>query len=389
MQFRFDFTQGFHLNRHGPRSCLPRPLFASPPSVLPRFHAGFRPPFRWLSALVLLGVLGYFAESWFAPRNPSASDTRASQSVTAAPQRHVGSSHAPLGGIHVPSSPRSSSLQDRLGALEAVADQAQREKQIEYLIAELRAADPRMALDTLCIIVPSPLVDEVIARLLRGWTETVPEAVAAWAATLPAGARRMDLLGHVAVVWANRELPDAAAWAGHLSDPAERALALQAVAGEAVRTDALEALRLMGAEPASAARDAVLRRAAMELATQDPDALSAWAAKTPPGPARDELLAGIALVWSQCDPHQAAIVASGDLPEGRLRDDTLVGIAQRWGQTNPAQAASWVATWPADEARLAAIENVALSWSQKDTAAAASWLDGLAREAGGAPPATK
>jgi hypothetical protein len=212
---------------------------------------------------------------------------------------------------------------------------------------------------------PAEVAQDLSKRLIRQWTGTAPENAAAWLETLPPE-KQTAMLDDVAIVWANHDPTNAMNWAGSLSDNAARGQALAAVAGEAVRSQPLMALQIALDLPASEQRDDLIRRGAMQWASEDAASAAAWVSQIPQGDLRNQSLSGVAIVWSASAPVAAATWALNELPPGRLLDDTVVSIVQRWAQQQPEAAAAWVQQFPEGALRAAAVENLLAQWSQTD-----------------------
>jgi hypothetical protein len=236
-------------------------------------------------------------------------------------------------------------------------DPALRAEALQRLLATISGPQIQEALIALHAEAPSETTTELSLRLVRKWAEAAPAAAADWVAQLPVGPLRAEALDQVAIVWANQALENAAAWA-RLLPPADRPRALGSIAQEAVRTVPVKALQFALELPAAPLRDGLIRRAVAEWVTTDPEKAVAWARQLPDDTLRDEVLAATATAWSDHDPSAAATLAATELPSGRLQADTVVSIVQRWAQQNPDRAAAWVQTFPENDLRWDAIENL-------------------------------
>ena len=183
----------------------------------------------------------------------------------------------------------------------------------------------------------------------------------------------MAMLDDVAIVWANNSPTNAMNWAGSLPDNTARCTALAAVAGEAVRSQPLMALQIALDLPAGQQRDDLIRRGAMQWASEDANGAVAWVNQIPQGDLRNQALSGVAIVWSANEPVTAATLALNELPPGRLLEDTVVSIIQRWAQQQPEMAAAWVERFSEGELREAAVANLLVQWSQTDAEGADRW----------------
>lgn len=256
--------------------------------------------------------------------------------------------------------------------LQTETEPGQRETIIESLLASLATEEIPAALEILKNLAASEQAADLQRRLVRLWAKTDPQAAALWSGKLPAGELRNQALDQVAIVWANEDFPYAAGWARQLPE-AERNLAVNAVATEAIRTKPAEALQLAAELPPSDARIDLFRRGAGEWAAVDSQAAADWAMQIADDTLREQVVAAAATAWSDKDPVAAANFAVNELPAGQLQSDTVVAIVQRWAQQQPERASEWVAQFPNGALRDAAVDNLAGQWSQRDPASAARW----------------
>jgi hypothetical protein len=257
--------------------------------------------------------------------------------------------------------------------IEGVVNEDQRDEMWSDLAARIPFADIPATLDELQ---QSGHGDsEFFHRLVRRWARTDGGAAAVWAGQLPVGTARDLALSTVAIEWAGADLKAAAAWAEQLSTATEQQTLLLAISNEAVRSNPMEALRLVVGLPAEAERDDVIRRATAEWALQDAAGAVGWAKQIGDETLRSQVLAAAATAWSDSAPESAAVLVVQTLPSGRLREDTVVSIVQRWAQQQPLEAAAWVELFPVGALRDAAVENLSAQWALQDAASARDWLD--------------
>jgi len=262
---------------------------------------------------------------------------------------------------------------DRFGTLvrdfERESDPGQRENMTVAWLADLKADEIPAMLEFLQSAVPAELAQDLSKRLIRQWTGTAPQNAAAWLETLPPE-KQTAMLDDVAITWANNDPTNAMNWAASLSDNAARGQALATVAGEAVRSQPLMALQIALDLPASESRDDLIRRGAMQWASNDAGSAAAWVNQIPAGDLRNQTLSGVAIVWSASTPVDAANWALNELPPGRLLDDTVISIIQRWAQQDMDGATAWVKQFPEGALRTTAMENLLAQASQTSTTAA-------------------
>jgi len=252
---------------------------------------------------------------------------------------------------------------------EGESDPGKREDTTVAWLADIKADEIPAMLEFLQSATPAELAQDLSKRLIRQWTGTAPENAAAWLETLPPE-NQTALLDDVAITWANNNPTNAMNWAASLSDNAARSQALTAVAGEAVRSQPLMALQIALDLPASESRDDLIRRGAMQWASNDACSAAAWVNQIPAGDLRNQALSGVAIVWSASAPVDAANWALNELPPGRLLDDTVISIIQRWAQQDMNGATAWVKQFPEGALRTTAMENLLAQTSQTGTAAA-------------------
>lgn len=236
-------------------------------------------------------------------------------------------------------------------------DPGKREDLLAAWAAEIKTDDIPGWLNFLQSASPSDLAQNLSRRLLRHWTDVTPEEASAWLGLLPTD-QQLALLDDVAVPWANGDSINAMNWARSLPDDAVRRQALATVAGEVIRSQPLMALKMAIDLPAGPQQDDLIRRGAMQWASEDADSAVAWIKEIPAGDLRNQAMSGAAVVWSASEPVPAANLALDELPPGRLLDDTVISIVQRWAQKNPAAATAWVEQFPAGSLRDTAMENL-------------------------------
>lgn len=249
--------------------------------------------------------------------------------------------------------------------VENESDQYKREEMIGSWLAGVKLDEIREVLEFLQSATPVELAQDLSQRLIRQWTSKSPEVAAAWVEELPLE-KQAVVVNDVAIVWANNQLTNAMTWAESLRDPAAKTQALQAIAGETVRSQPIVALQIAIDLPPNQQRDDLIRRGAMQWASEDAQSAAEWATQISKSELRDQTLGGIATVWSASDPVSAASFALKKLPRGRLLDDTIVSIVERWAQQQPEAAATWVDQFPQGSLRTAAMENLIAQWEQMD-----------------------
>ncbi len=252
----------------------------------------------------------------------------------------------------------------------------ERKPQIDKIVEGATTAERVKMLDQLWSEETTAPRRELATELLQRWAHEMPQAAAEWLATKPIGPLHQEASRSVAIVWANQNLNDAAAWVRRWPEE-EKEKGLIAVAYEAARTSPKEALWLAAELAPTAARDGLIAHTVREWAAQDPDAPAGWAEKMESSALREEVFANTAISLSETDPAAAATLALQKLPPGGRQDDTVVSIVQRWAQNEPAEAADWVAQFPEGRVRDAAVENLVQIWSDKNPEKPIEWINSL------------
>lgn len=185
-------------------------------------------------------------------------------------------------------------------------------------------------------------VTEERVSLIRRWAMVHPREAAAWVAALPESPVRVELLSHVAIMWAERDSGAALAWAGRLGAGEGREAALKAVGYEAARTSPTNALKAAEAMDSGAPRNQLILHAVNQWAVAEPWAALEWTQNIKEGGLRDELFAGIATAWAKLDGEAAARLATGTIRADEVARRAVVSVAQRWHRTDPVAARAWI-----------------------------------------------
>lgn len=227
------------------------------------------------------------------------------------------------------------------------------------------------------------------AELFGAWLKTDRSAAMQWAAGLPAGELRAQLLPGMIEVIAAREPGEALRLAGELSGENRRA-ALAALFTAWTALDPKAALRA-----AQALRDApeqalALRTVMGSWFDRDANAAIGWAKNLPPDTPPDSLdvnpsVLGILIEkWAAQSPAEAgAYLLAAPGVVGRMQ--LLRAVAAQWADANPQQAAAWAAQIPNDTDRSLMVRGVLAAVAEKDVMSAAELaltLDPRARENG-------
>jgi hypothetical protein len=184
--------------------------------------------------------------------------------------------------------------------------------------------------------------------------DRAPAAAVFFAADLPAGPLRDELLGRSLPAWAAADWPAARAWVGNLPDFDLRRTSLLhlvhhwscAAPGELLDFAA-------GLDPAHAQFQSA---AVARVADHDPVTAFDWAVRLA-GPARESLVVAVATVWAASAPRD--VLARLDaLPADATRNAGMLAALSTWAQRDAPAAALWVGELPAGPLRDAAVDEL-------------------------------
>jgi hypothetical protein len=143
----------------------------------------------------------------------------------------------------------------------------------------------------------------------RALSESLPQLVAADPSAAahildrtPPGFSRDEARDRIARLWAQADLNGALEWVTTLDDDNDRRLATIEIRSQIAASDPATAIEISDLMDVGR-NDGSLAHIAQLWAEENPSAAAAWAAKQPPSPLRDDLLARIARV---CELHHAA-----------------------------------------------------------------------------------
>jgi hypothetical protein len=189
------------------------------------------------------------------------------------------------------------------------------------------------------------------------FTDMLPELIARDAPAagrlverLERGPARDQLREHVAQKWAERDPEAATAWVESLENDNERRLAASDILTQLARSDPSAAIE--AADQFGIGRDdGRVDHLAQTWAEADLPAALQWTRAQPAGPARDRMLARIALVQVARDPAQAAHMVVTDMAPGPAQQEAALQIARAWAAYDLEAARSWIASFPDGELR--------------------------------------
>jgi hypothetical protein len=109
-------------------------------------------------------------------------------------------------------------------------------------------------------------------------------------------------------------------------------------------------------------------------AKTDAAAAGEWAAKLPPGAARDDASREFAFHWAQHDATRCAAWLDA-IPKGSSRDEAIFGFACASMDLDPDAALAWVRNMTNAQRRDFALARAWQIWSRKNPGAATNWLE--------------
>jgi hypothetical protein len=182
---------------------------------------------------------------------------------------------------------------------------------------------------------------ELLPRLMAGDPAAAGRLALAW----EPGRRREELLREVVRLWAAADPGSLITWQTSLPDPADRALAAEAMTAQVAQTDPAGALELawllrVGLE------DGRIERQAQLWTEEEPAAAIAWVRTQPTGNLRDRLLARIARVRARSNPTEATGLLLTYMSPGNERDEALLAVVGEWTRRNAANAAAGTGQFP-------------------------------------------
>lgn len=224
-------------------------------------------------------------------------------------------------------------------------------------------------------------------------------------ARVPTGQARENAVRALSDFWVRTDFSAALTWAQGLTEPTDRATALEVVFTELAVKDPLQAIDLAQKSLTGSALDRTVFSALQKLTETDPRAASGLVKLLPPG--EMQTLAAVevaralasqnaeaALAWAKTLPTDAVrslamkraleIWATTDLPAASRYVATLPAgpeqttaaatLALPLAAADPKNALSWAQALPATETRRSALAVIADTWAQHDASAATRWV---------------
>jgi hypothetical protein len=187
---------------------------------------------------------------------------------------------------------------------------------------------------------------QAVTDILRELKSRSAEDAAHWMDKADLGASHRARVQGVALAWSADDLEAELRWAASISDPEDRAIAIEAGLRSLQSTDPERATQAaLGAK----LDPRVTADLTLQWAWRDLAAARAWVERQPAGESRDEMSASIALVLGATDPAQAADAVASGIPPGPLQEQAAFGVLQNWISSDPDGARAWVDLFPEGE----------------------------------------
>ena len=255
----------------------------------------------------------------------------------------------------------------------AESDADRSSEALERSVESIALVDLPAKLDALVAETNSESV-EMSLLLVRRWAEGNPEAAAAWVLQHRDSPGSRAAVEQVAIAWANTNLTAAASWVRALPDGDTKQRATLSLGFEAARTQPMAALEFATELSPTRERDDLLVHAVSQWAGIDARAALTWTLDVPDPALQQRLMASVAIALTEQDAEAAAVLVAEGLAVGEEQDRAAVSIVQRWAQQSPKNTAAWVAQFPDNSSRTAAVQNLVAIWVSQDREAAIEWL---------------
>lgn len=144
-----------------------------------------------------------------------------------------------------------------------------------------------------------------------------------------------------------------------------------------VPADPRSAIMLAQRMDDSPARTDALQTAVYDWMTRDAVIATHWIGSVDDPALREALQSAAAKAIAASDPELAATWIATALKDEGAQRETALCVVEAWTAREPAAAAAWVARFPVQLARDAAIDLIAREWRRVDRAAFESWFAGL------------
>jgi hypothetical protein len=159
------------------------------------------------------------------------------------------------------------------------------------------------------------------------------------------GNSRLPILQAVSGEWAATSPEQALAWAARLDAAEERQLVREYICQRVAQRDPATALTL-AAQAGFGPESTLVAELTQQWTAQDGAAATQWALRQPAGPARDQLLARVALILAEKAPAQAGQLVVDEITAGPAQEESTISVLHQWAIRDLPGAEQWVAQFP-------------------------------------------
>ena len=215
-----------------------------------------------------------------------------------------------------------------------------------------------------------------LSQIASMWSQNDPEAAFAWAASLPEGKTRDEIISQTLSTSMGADPEAAVELARKLGPDKLPASAAALIAGGLAEADIGEAQHYVDSLPEGETRDKALENMLQTWGRSNPEEAIAYAQKLPEGSsARTEGIATALGSLAERDPDAAfaflAKAGAAELPEATSR------IISTVANNDPGKASGWVSSLPDGPLKDDAGKQLTAAWASNDPNAAAEWLKTL------------
>lgn len=156
------------------------------------------------------------------------------------------------------------------------------------------------------------------------------------------GEERLFLAGALLGVWSETDPNAAAAWLASEGYPAISRTDLNLIAGNYVKKDPAAAFAWVNGLPESLFSEDLVGNTAKAWAGSDPVAANSWLAAHKPAVEFDPVVIAIAQTFSTKHPADSLVAASTLIHDPAKSQETFFGMAMEWQRKSPAEFSSWI-----------------------------------------------
>ncbi len=203
--------------------------------------------------------------------------------------------------------------------------------------------------------------NDLVGQVVAVWAGADLKGALAWIQSLPEGAIKSQALAEVSYRWTETAPQAAAAYAAREKDPA----LIKLVAAKWAETDPQSAAVWAARLPAGEGQDAATISAVVIWAQKDAAAAAAYAASLPKEKAQGPAVLAVVSAWSTTAPAQAAAWVE-QFPENPVRGQAMGQLMSTWAGNDATAANEWLKTLPPSPSRdnsVAAYDNAVSIYS--------------------------